>query len=377
MGKIICVGLAKTGITSLIAALKLQGYKAQKAYGSIPERFDAIGDNLAAAQFKQLDKQFPRSRFILTIRDIKQWLKSWECHDAKLQQRSGLPNWAKHGRSRVFGQIEFNRSVWEETYHRHLSEVVSHFAGRGDLLIFNPCAGDGWGQLCKFLDKPVPTVPFPWSNPGVCFLFHCYQDSALVKRLVSQLQTHYPSAEKICIFDGDRDPDLQEWLRSHRITIIEGERLKPAVHGCAWLERMLRVYIENSSARRLIKLDGDTFLNHPFCSFPDGEIAGTINQNLEAGQPFPRGGCVLFQRSTIQKILVSGLLGDPRYLRSTYRYIPPGRASNEQLSCADRVTADLIQRLHITPVEWPEIYIQGREPLPPDVAHYSAVHPVY
>ena len=28
-------------------------------------------------------------------------------------------------------------------------------------------AGDGWKQLCGFLDLPVPPHPFPHINPGV------------------------------------------------------------------------------------------------------------------------------------------------------------------------------------------------------------------
>jgi len=43
-------------------------------------------------------------------------------------------------------------------YHRH-NEQVRALVPAGSLLVFN--VKDGWGPLCEFLGRPVPSRPFP------------------------------------------------------------------------------------------------------------------------------------------------------------------------------------------------------------------------
>jgi hypothetical protein len=45
-------------------------------------------------------------------------------------------------------------------HYSHIRDVVP----RENLLEWEP--KDGWEPLCKFLNKPVPEIPFPYANKG-------------------------------------------------------------------------------------------------------------------------------------------------------------------------------------------------------------------
>ena len=51
----------------------------------------------------------------------------------------------------------------------HNEEVRAYFGDSDDFLEFSIEEGDGWEKLCRFLDKPVPNVPFPHKNKGLHF----------------------------------------------------------------------------------------------------------------------------------------------------------------------------------------------------------------
>ncbi len=46
-------------------------------------------------------------------------------------------------------------------YEKNTADVKAAF-DEDRLLTYN--LGDGWENLCRFLDKPVPDTPFPRSN---------------------------------------------------------------------------------------------------------------------------------------------------------------------------------------------------------------------
>lgn len=50
-----------------------------------------------------------------------------------------------------------------QAYNKHVAEVKAHVPP-DKLLVFN--VKEGWGPLCKFLNKPVPAEPFPHLNEG-------------------------------------------------------------------------------------------------------------------------------------------------------------------------------------------------------------------
>ena len=50
------------------------------------------------------------------------------------------------------------------SYLRHNAEVEDYFKGTQKLLVMDMEAGDGWSELCDFLNIKAPAGPFPQRN---------------------------------------------------------------------------------------------------------------------------------------------------------------------------------------------------------------------
>ena len=152
----------------------------------LAEQFEAFQDVPWAALYRELDEAFPGSRFILVERDENRWLQSASTHFG--DQYIALHEWLYGD-----GVMEGNEALYLERYKRHNEEVRAYFGDREDFLDFSIERGDGWEKLCRFLDNPVPNVPFPHENKGV----HSYnrRDKALRK-----LQDIVPASLRRAIF---------------------------------------------------------------------------------------------------------------------------------------------------------------------------------
>ena len=88
--KIFGIGLSKTGTTSLARALEILGYKTRDYIGVTKyiagdlssvdlqeiDANDAFTDTPIPSFYKQLDEKYPNSKFILTTRNMDDWLRS-------------------------------------------------------------------------------------------------------------------------------------------------------------------------------------------------------------------------------------------------------------------------------------------------------------
>lgn len=185
--KIIGIGFHKTGITSLKTALELLGYdtvKGRQVYNEntitykesifflkkqnysllldLLNPYEAIVDNPWNILFKEIDSKFPNSKFILTLREEKSWLSSAKKHFVP-RPDTMIREW-------IYGvsAVADNESTFLERYKRHNQLVLDYFKDRpDDLLIVNWKDGDGWKELCSFLDKPVINLPFPQFNKSI------------------------------------------------------------------------------------------------------------------------------------------------------------------------------------------------------------------
>jgi hypothetical protein len=175
--KVFGIGLNKTGTSSLHQALEVLGYQSlhwggEKTHDAVlraidegepllryvdPEP-DAICDVFAVTYFFFLaDVEYPGSKFILTLRDLDEWLDSRRRHVERNQQM-------KEAGEYDGSFLAVDLDTWASDFQRHEAVVRTYFAGRaGDLLAFRPADGD-WEPLCSFLERPVPDVPFPWEN---------------------------------------------------------------------------------------------------------------------------------------------------------------------------------------------------------------------
>jgi hypothetical protein len=178
--RIFGIGMHKTATTSLHFALKLLGYESvhwgsdgwardvwneMHAEGFSPsiERFYAASDLPISILYRELDEAYPGSKFILTLRDEADWLKSVNDHFS--ERNPFKSDWRRYPISNklhkeIYGRTDFNATVFRARYRQHNREVIEYFRARpGDLLVMQR---HNWQDLCWFLDKPVPKVSYPF-----------------------------------------------------------------------------------------------------------------------------------------------------------------------------------------------------------------------
>jgi len=157
---------------TLNEALEILGYRSLfvKNYEHLEEnlsQYDAFTHTPLAAIYKELDLRFPGSKFILNIRDRKSWLQSLE-KQWKAANPLDLSEAGREIRQRVYGTIQFDEETLGRVYDQHFEEVSQHFNDRDQsLLIMNACDGDGFDKLCPFLEKAIPSQPFPHKNSAL------------------------------------------------------------------------------------------------------------------------------------------------------------------------------------------------------------------
>jgi hypothetical protein len=184
LSRIFGIGLSRTGTTSLGAALHTLGFRtrhyphdpqthaelaAAQYRLSVLARCDAVVDITVAPFYAQLDAAWPGSRFILTVREKQAWLASLQRHWEAMQEvMQGDPQFRAFTEficACTYGTLAFSAERMSFVYDQHVRNISEYFAGRGsDLLVMDLCAGDGWGPLCAFLDRPIPRHPFPHRN---------------------------------------------------------------------------------------------------------------------------------------------------------------------------------------------------------------------
>jgi hypothetical protein len=171
--KIFCIGVHKTGTKTIAEALKRLGYRVVGPVGtkdpeiahralalaeSFIDRYDAFQDNPWPILYREMDQLHPGSKFILTVRDPADWIRSQVAYFGT--RESPMREWI-YGVGSPVG----NEGIYLQRFNRHNREVLSYFGNRpGDLLVMELANGDGWRQLCRFLDKPERDEDFPHMN---------------------------------------------------------------------------------------------------------------------------------------------------------------------------------------------------------------------
>jgi hypothetical protein len=176
MGKVFGVGLSRTGTTSLTVALNILGYNVlhgpnddvtrdQLMRGQyrlkVLETHDGITDIPVAVLYPHMDRIYPGSKFILTVRDENSWIDSMRSH---CERRPPDNEWRRFIRATAYGCVDFSEERLRYVYRKHESDVLDYFGDRPNFMVMNVCGGNGWNRLCRFLDKPVPDSPFPHEN---------------------------------------------------------------------------------------------------------------------------------------------------------------------------------------------------------------------
>ncbi|SCY54112.1 sulfotransferase [Thiohalorhabdus denitrificans] len=200
--KVFCVGLNKTGTTSLEREMLDQGYvvgdemKGKVLVDAWARRdFRPVIELCRTAQFFQdapfswpytfmaLDRAFPGSRFVLTVRDdAEEWYRSlvrflgrrWAngripptARDLK-EAPGPYPGFRYHVHTtvhRVPGDDPFRKDALLDFYHTHNKMVRDYFRHRPeDLLVVNVKRPEDYDRFCAFLGVPRRREGFPWEN---------------------------------------------------------------------------------------------------------------------------------------------------------------------------------------------------------------------
>lgn len=169
---VFCIGLSKTGTTSLQAAILKLGYELAGEFIKNVDELDDASTNpddkhfyrisRCIHEYAEIDKKLPGSKFILTTRDNASWLKSC-AHHFRHDSEQGTDGY--DSRMRIFGTPNYDAEKFSLVYYRHLIEVKEYFAGRDDdLLVIDVCGGEGYEKLCPFLGEQLPADHFPKEN---------------------------------------------------------------------------------------------------------------------------------------------------------------------------------------------------------------------
>ncbi len=180
--KIFGIGLPKTGTTSLGKCLDILGYRrldfdypafVDLVNGRLSdvlkktETMDSARDLPWCLIYRELADKYPDARFVLTVRKSPEaWRESLRKHNSRPENRAyrdtpvdltqKLPN--------MFSYLGHSGLI--DAYLAHNSAVSEFFASQSHRLL-TVCweNGDGWPELCRFLDQPTPgRIAFPHEN---------------------------------------------------------------------------------------------------------------------------------------------------------------------------------------------------------------------
>ncbi|MEM6414837.1 MAG: sulfotransferase [Pseudomonadota bacterium] len=180
--KVFGIGLNKTGTTSLAYCLKRLGFKhmgcrkdllealVRKEYIKIfaeIDKYQSFEDWPYPLMFKELWERYgANARYILTERvSDSVWIESLKKHSLRTDPLN-------HCRLLAYGYNypHENENAHLSFYNEHNQRVKNFFAceGRAEFLtVLSWERGDGWAELCRFLDLKQPNDPFPHENKAV------------------------------------------------------------------------------------------------------------------------------------------------------------------------------------------------------------------
>lgn len=190
------VGLSKTGTTALNDALNMIGVdsvhynnnlKTNEDVFKCIQFFEGYVDSPMPLIFKDVDKLYPGSSFILTVRDVKEWVDSLKFYIKKwieMQERTNniISDEMRENRLKIKQFIDdyhnkiFGLSLYDNidnpkldyilsyTYNKHCLDVIEYFENRKDLLILDVSKRNSFIDLANFLNTAAPTRNIPVKN---------------------------------------------------------------------------------------------------------------------------------------------------------------------------------------------------------------------
>jgi hypothetical protein len=197
--KVFCLGLSRTGTTSLCSALEVFGLRTVHypihlftqsealglpsfrqalklgPYGAwlrgkelkasrvghkarqILDTHDAFGDLPVPLYYRELDSMYPGSVFIHTMRDVNSWVNSmeWLFKDGRVLWKRGHIDDELH--QRVYGTTRFDPGILRKAFDQHEDKVKAFLESKGaNGLVLRVDQGEmTYEKLSEFLGLPV------------------------------------------------------------------------------------------------------------------------------------------------------------------------------------------------------------------------------
>ena len=201
--KVICAGWGRTGTRSLKYALEhLTGKPSYHMQNILLSKKDAIKwhtsifnhnenfnwediysgygaclDFPSCNYYKELMDFYPDAKVILTLRDDKSWIKSWNVLNNKVLKSFTFKFLAKipytsfklqkdiHNEMILGKKGAFQGATTDEEKMKKFNDwnnSVIKYVPKDRLLVYQ--VKEGWEPICIFLDFPVPNITFPYKN---------------------------------------------------------------------------------------------------------------------------------------------------------------------------------------------------------------------
>ena len=201
--KVICAGWGRTGTRSLKFALEILNkqpsyhmqnilltkkdatlwhsliFKKNKEFewDTIFNGFGACLDFPSCNYYKELMDAYPNAKVILTVRDDESWIKSWNVLNNKILKSftfrflAKIPGTSFKLQKDIHNEMilgprgafkGFKSDDDRKVRFNEWNQSVIDYVPADRLLVYQ--VKEGWEPLCKFLDKPIPDIPFPYKN---------------------------------------------------------------------------------------------------------------------------------------------------------------------------------------------------------------------
>lgn len=172
------IGFAKCGTNSLCSALNILGINTihyqipnqnilieklikknikfgRKIFHSLDNQYFGYSDFSGLHYYTLLDRDYPNSKFILTTRNIDDYITSRVNHDAKYH----------HEILKTKAKISSKQQKLRENFINNTQKLKKYFKDKPDqYLELKICEGEGWEKLCPFLNLAIPKMQFPHLN---------------------------------------------------------------------------------------------------------------------------------------------------------------------------------------------------------------------
>jgi hypothetical protein len=209
--QVIGLGLGRTGTHSLKLALEQLGFGPCYHMDTLLARPDDVrrwrdidrgghtdyrqlfGAYRSAVDFPtvayhpDLLRRFPRAKCILTVRDEEEWYRSARATIMRAEPSLAEKVWLSfklpfsRRQRRLLEVFRLTEKFWPFggsadapgnraaalSFYHNWNDRIEATIPRHQLLIYE--VSEGWEPLCKFLEVPVPDIPFPASNQRTGF----------------------------------------------------------------------------------------------------------------------------------------------------------------------------------------------------------------